>query len=215
MPHPVSRALVLRWAVWVCALNASGLCLAQTPGLHWLPNEGQWEMPVRMRADWAGGVTWLEADGMNMWVAGEGYGELWDHHFEGATAPAGDLVSHGWRVTWEGSSLDAPHETLAEAGHRVNIYKGQDPARWAEGLVPQKLMFCWQLKWTGEWLAPNNATPPRSWQNSWAGATLLEWSSSNWDWEIHWRQLSLTEYQMSMDCMAMPSCLGGLCKRSN
>jgi len=137
MPHPVSRALVLRWAVWVCALNASGLCLAQTPGLHWLPNEGQWEMPVRMRADWAGGVTWLEADGMNMWVAGEGYGELWDHHFEGATAPAGDLVSHGWRVTWEGSSLDAPHETLAEAGHRVNIYKGQDPARWAEGLVPE------------------------------------------------------------------------------
>ena len=31
---------------------------------------------------------------MNIWVAGEGYAELWDHHFEGATAPSGD-----WSVT--------------------------------------------------------------------------------------------------------------------
>ena len=110
---------------------------AQTSGLHWLPNEGQWDAPVRMRADWAGGVTWLEPDGMNIWVAGEGYAELWDHHFEGATAPSGDLVSHGWRVVWEGASETASHEVLAEAGHRVNMYKGSDPGRWATGLVPE------------------------------------------------------------------------------
>ena len=95
---------------------------AQTSGLHWLPNEGQWDAPVRMRADWAGGVTWLEPDGMNIWVAGEGYAELWDHHFEGATAPSGELVSHGWRVVWEGASETASREVLAEAGHRVNMY---------------------------------------------------------------------------------------------
>ncbi|MBT6727211.1 MAG: hypothetical protein HOA75_10715 [Deltaproteobacteria bacterium] len=30
-------------------------------------------------------------------------------------------------------------------------------------------MFCWQPKWTGEWLAPNIATPPRNWLNDWWG----------------------------------------------
>ena len=38
-------------------------------GLQWLPNQGQWDVPALARADWAGGVTWLEEDGMNIWVA--------------------------------------------------------------------------------------------------------------------------------------------------
>ena len=35
---------------------------------------------------------------------------------------------------------------MTEAGHRVNIYKGQDPSQWAEGLVPEsrfKLRDVW------------------------------------------------------------------------
>lgn len=139
---PLNRTCLLA----VLALWVPWNMLAQTPGLHWLPNEGQWDVPARMRAEWAGGVTWLEEDGMSMWVAGEGYAELWDHHFEGGTAPVGDLVSHGWRVTWEGASPHPVHEALSEAGHRVNYYQGQDPARWAEGLVPEtrfKLRDVW------------------------------------------------------------------------
>ena len=45
---------------------------------------------------------------MNMWMAGAGYAELWDHHFEGATAPLEGNVSHGWRMTWEGRPRNAP-----------------------------------------------------------------------------------------------------------
>ena len=136
--------LVVGW--FVVLMWTATAASAQTSGLHWLPNEGQWDDQVRMRADWAGGVTWLEPDGMNIWVAGDGYAELWDHHFEGATAPSGDLVSHGWRVVWEGASGAASHEVLAEAGHRVNMYKGSDPGRWATGLVPEtrfKLRDVW------------------------------------------------------------------------
>ena len=99
-----------------------------------------------MRADWGGGVTWLEEDGMTMWVAGEGYAELWSHRFEGDPEPAGDLLSHAWRVTWEGATPNANREILTEAGHRVNIYKGSDPSRWVSGLVPAsrfKLLDVW------------------------------------------------------------------------
>ena len=146
---------------------------AQTPGLHWLPNEGQWDVPAQMRAEWAGGVTWLEEDGMTMWVAGEGYAELWDHHFEGGTAPVGDLVSHGWRVTWEGATPQPEREVLSEAGHRVNYYKGQDPARWAEGLVPET-RFKLQDVWPGIDLrvgprSPGDraAMPGPGWKEDW------------------------------------------------
>jgi len=138
------RACSLLWVVLGLACCAS--LSAQTSGLHWLPNEGQWDVPAHMRAEWGGGVTWLESDGMTMWVAGEGYEALWDHHFEGATAPTGPLVSHGWRVTWEGAAEHPVREVLATADHRVNIYKGQDPSRWAEGLVPEtrfKLLDVW------------------------------------------------------------------------
>ena len=107
--------------------------------LQWLPNQGQWEVPALARADWAGGVTWLEEDGMNIWVAGEGYDELWAHQEDRLTAfdPEALLTSHGWQVHWEGSGPDPVHEVLSEAGHRVNVYLGQDPSRWAEGLVPE------------------------------------------------------------------------------
>ena len=107
--------------------------------LQWLPNQGQWEVPALARADWAGGVTWLEEDGMNIWVAGEGYDELWAHQDDRLTAfdPEALLTSHGWQVHWEGSGPDPVHEVLSEAGHRVNVYLGQDPSRWAEGLVPE------------------------------------------------------------------------------
>ena len=95
----------LQTCVWVVlGLACCAPLSAQNHGLHWLPNEGQWDVPAQMRAEWAGGVTWLESDGMNVWMAGDGYAELWDHHFEGATAPSGDLVSHGWRMTWEGAT---------------------------------------------------------------------------------------------------------------
>lgn len=108
--------------------------------LHWLPNEGQWDVAARMRADWAGGVTWLEPDGMNVWVAGEGYDDLWAHPEDGWLAPPPDsgkeLKSHGWRVVWENAQPHAPVHVLREAHHRVNIYKGNDPDRWVEGLVP-------------------------------------------------------------------------------
>ena len=128
----------LQACVWVVlGLACCAPLSAQNQGLHWLPNEGQWDVPAQMRAEWAGGVTWLESDGMNVWMAGDGYAELWDHHFEGATAPSGDLVSHGWRMTWEGASAQPVHEAMTEASHRVNIYKGQDPSKWAEGLVPE------------------------------------------------------------------------------
>ena len=107
--------------------------------LQWLPNQGQWEVPALARADWAGGVTWLEEDGMNIWVAGEGYDELWAHQDDRLTAfdPEALLTSHGWQVHWEGSGPDLEREVLSEAGHRVNVYLGQDPSRWAEGLVPE------------------------------------------------------------------------------
>ena len=111
---------------------------AQHSGLHWLANKGQWDVPARMRAEWAGGVTWLEDDGMNIWVAGEGYDALWSHHFEGDPAPTGELQSHGWRVTWEGCAPFMNHEVMSQANHRVNLYKGQDPTRWVEGLVPER-----------------------------------------------------------------------------
>ena len=137
----------IRMCVLACVVAAfAPPTFAQNSGLHWIPNEGQWDVPAQMRAEWAGGVTWLEEDGMTMWVAGEGYAELWDHHFDGGTAPVGDLVSHGWRVTWEGATPQPQREVLAESGHRVNYYKGQDPTRWAEGLVPEtrfKLRDVW------------------------------------------------------------------------
>ena len=128
----------LQACAWVVlGLLCSAPLSAQNHGLQWLPNEGQWDVPAQMRAEWAGGVTWLESDGMNVWMAGDGYAELWDHHFEGATAPSGDLVSHGWRITWEDASVQPVHEAMTEASHRVNIYKGQDPSKWAEDLVPE------------------------------------------------------------------------------
>ena len=128
----------LQTCVWVVlGLACCAPLSAQNHGLRWLPNEGQWDVPAQMRAEWAGGVTWLESDGMNVWMAGDGYAELWDHHFEGATAPSGDLVSHGWRMTWEGASAQPVHEAMTEASYRVNIYKGQEPSKWAEGLVPE------------------------------------------------------------------------------
>ena len=132
---------------WTLLLWGSALALwAQNDGPHWLPNEGQWDVPARMRTEWAGGVTWLEDNGMNIWVAGAGYDELWDHQIGAYVPPEGNVTSHGWRVTWVGSSPERTHELLAEAGHRVNIYHGQDPSRWAEGLVPEsrfKLRDVW------------------------------------------------------------------------
>ena len=83
---------------------------------------------------------------MNIWVAGAGYDKLWDHQIDAYVPPEGELTSHAWRVTWVGSSPEPSHETLAEAGHRVNMYHGQDPSRWAEGLVPEsrfKLREVW------------------------------------------------------------------------
>ena len=74
---------------------------------------------------------------MNIWVAGEGYAALWDHQFEGESFVPDELISHGWRVTWEGAAPMPQHEVLSEASHRVNIYKGDDPSRWVEGLVPE------------------------------------------------------------------------------
>ena len=58
-----------------CILGSGPVTWAQ----DWIPNEGQWDAPVQMRADWAGGITWLEDQGMAVWVAGEGYDELWAH----------------------------------------------------------------------------------------------------------------------------------------
>ena len=113
-----------------CCLTANG------QGMHWLENQGQWDVPATMRTEWAGGVTWLERDGMNVWVAGEGYEELWAHGFGDGVAPSGSLTSHAWRTTWEGAHPDPVREVLTEASHRVNIYKGSDPSTWAEGLVP-------------------------------------------------------------------------------
>ena len=133
--HAIRMRINFIWTLF--GLACAPALWAQNSGLHWLHNAGQWDVPARMRAEWAGGVTWLEDDGMNMWVAGEGYAELWDHHFEGATAPAGSLTSHGWRVTWVGAAPTANHVTMGEAGHRVHWYKGQDPSRWVEGLVPE------------------------------------------------------------------------------
>jgi gliding motility-associated-like protein len=145
--------------------------------LHWVPNEGQWDVPARMRADWAGGVTWLEPDGMRLWVAGEGYQEVWAHAAEGWAAPPPDegkvLESHAWRVHWEGASTAAPVETLREAGHRVNIYKGSDPSRWAEGLVPKeryKLRNLWpgiDLRVGPRTPGDREARPGPGWKEDW------------------------------------------------
>ena len=139
-------ALIRTCVVACLAASFVPLALAQTPGLHWLPNEGQWDVPARMRTEWAGGVTWLEDDGMNIWVAGEGYEQLWDHHVLGGFAAPEEVQSHGWRTTWVNAAPQAPHVALSEASHRVNIYKGQDPSRWVEGLVPEtrfKLQDVW------------------------------------------------------------------------
>ncbi len=146
---------------------------AQNSGLLWLHNEGQWDVPARMRAEWAGGVTWLEEDGMNVWVAGQGYAELWDHHVEGATAPDGDLMSHGWRMTWLGASPHSVHESVSAASHRVHIYKGQDSSKWAEDLVPER-RFKMHDVWPGIDLrvgprSPNDRgnIPGPGWKEDW------------------------------------------------
>ena len=146
---------------------------AHSQGLHWLPNEGQWDVPATMRAEWSGGVTWLEADGMNVWVAGEGYAELWDHEFEGGEEPTGMLISHGWRTRWLGANESVNRETISTATHRVNYYKGADPTRWAEGLVPEtrwKLREVWpdiDLRVGPRSPGDRSALPGPGWKEDW------------------------------------------------
>jgi len=142
------RAWAIRLCLAVaCILGSGPVTWAQ----DWIPNEGQWDAPVQMRADWAGGITWLEDQGMAVWVAGEGYDELWAHGYDrtGAldpTDPAATVHSHAWRIHWEGSQPHPTRQSLTEAGHKVNYYLGNDPNRWAEGLVPStrfKLLDVW------------------------------------------------------------------------
>ena len=47
---PRVRSLLLVVLGLACCASLS----AQTSGLHWLPNEGQWDVPAQMRAEWAG-----------------------------------------------------------------------------------------------------------------------------------------------------------------
>ena len=68
--HAMRMRINFIWTLF--GLACAPALWAQNSGLHWLHNAGQWDVPARMRAEWAGGVTWLEDDGMNMWVAGEG-----------------------------------------------------------------------------------------------------------------------------------------------
>ena len=110
----------LQTCVWVVlGLACCAPLSAQNHGLHWLPNEGQWDVPAQMRAEWAGGVTWLESDGMNVWMAGDGYAELWDHHFEGFAAHPLALLPIASR-----SRLTGPRWGPADIGYNDCICAG-------------------------------------------------------------------------------------------
>ena len=136
--------------LWLASACILGFGL-DTWAQDWIPNEGQWDAPVQMRADWAGGITWLEDQGMAVWVAGEGYDELWAHGYDRTGAldpsdPDATVHSHAWRIHWESSQPHPTRQSLTEAGHKVNYYLGNDPNRWAEGLVPStrfKLLDVW------------------------------------------------------------------------
>jgi gliding motility-associated-like protein len=113
-----------------------------------VPNEGQWDDFVTYRADLGGGVFWMEDDGWTAWLAGEGYDELWSHRNlreDGEGTPEA-LISHAWKVKFEGGSLDAVKSGSMELGHKVNYYVGNDPEKWATGLQPVK-----RVKYEGVW----------------------------------------------------------------
>ena len=120
--------------------------------IAFVPNEGQWDDFVTYRADLGGGIFWMEDCGWTTWLAGEGYDELWSHRNlreDGEGTPEA-LISHAWKVKFEGGSLDAEKSGSMEMGHKVNYYIGSDPQKWATGLQPVK-----RVKYEGVWASIN------------------------------------------------------------
>lgn len=100
-------------------------------GSVFIPNGNQWPQEVVGRMDLSTGWLWLDRRGWTAEVRGPGYEVLSQHG-----TPSG-LASHVWRVRFEGGAADAPSEWRGRrSGERVNYYLSDDPAEWAEGLVP-------------------------------------------------------------------------------
>ncbi len=100
-------------------------------GAVFIPNGNQWPQEVVGRMDLSTGWLWLDRGGWTAEVRGPGYEILSQHGTPSA------LASHVWRVRFEGGAADAPSEWRGRrSAERVNYYLSDDPAEWAEGLVP-------------------------------------------------------------------------------
>lgn len=109
---------------------------AQTHDISFLPNQGQWDSFVQYRADLAGSVLWMEEAGWTAWVAGEGYDELWAHEdLDGAGIPE-TLEAHAWKASFVGANPHSIKNGSNELGYKVNYFRGDDPAKWVEGMEP-------------------------------------------------------------------------------
>lgn len=109
---------------------------AQTHDISFLPNQGQWDSFVQYRADLSGTVLWMEEAGWSAWVAGAGYDQLWAHEYQDVDDLPQTLEAHAWKTTFIDATPHSIKSGTNELGYKVNYFRGNDPAKWVEGMEP-------------------------------------------------------------------------------
>ena len=134
---------------FVLGLGLVGDTVAQhSSSVAFTPNQGQWDDFVSYRADLDGGVFWMEEAGWTVWLAGDGYEDLWSHtnvSGDGEGAPE-ELVSHAWKVRFKDGNANAEKSGRHQLGYKVNYYRGNDSQKWVSGLEPVS-----QVRYEGVW----------------------------------------------------------------
>lgn len=121
------------------------------PGkVQYVPNQGQWEAPVRFKASFPGSAMFLGADGIT-WSRYQSDASELVHEYiqwEPERQAGFSLRGHAWRMRFVGADLSALAHGESARKEYHNYYLGNEPSKWAARVPVYEAVHYEQL-WPG------------------------------------------------------------------